>query len=377
MKSFATILQIRQSRKQMGIHPFRIFEKAWYRIRVYQIRIASWEYWPMWVVYLPVSFYYILLSIKAKSFFFFSSANPSIETGGMFFESKWSIFKLLPQNSFPSTILVNIDDDINGILENMKETGIEFPAIAKPDRGERGWCVKRINSVYELIQYKQSVNVPFLIQLYVDYPVELSVFYSRNPLHNRGEITSVTLKKMLSISGDGFSNVNDLIKKNNRSFLQYDQLRLNRNIDFNQVLPKGKELELVPYGNHVRGAMFLNYNHIIDKALTDVFDSISKQIDGFYFGRFDLRCTSIEDLKSGKGVSILELNGSGAEPAHIYDPSFSFIQAQVVIARHYKMMFDAAMENKKRGFPFMSYQKFRETRKREREYKRKIGKSWE
>ena len=76
---------------------------------------------------------------------------------------------------------------------------------------------------------------------------------------------------------------------------------------------------------------------------------LSKQINGFYFGRFDLRCTSIEDLKQGKNISILELNGAGAEPAHIYDPNFSFFKAQQVIAQHYKMLYQASTINNKDG----------------------------
>jgi len=117
----------------------------------------------MWFVYFPVSFYYIYLALKARSFFFFSASNPSIETGGMFFESKWSIFKLIPKKYYPSTILINKEDDVKVISAKMKEAGIEFPIIAKPDRGERGWHVKRIGSANELACYKKAMIVDFLI----------------------------------------------------------------------------------------------------------------------------------------------------------------------------------------------------------------------
>ena len=51
--------------------------KKWLRIKY--IKTFSWEYWPMWLVYFPATFYFIYLSIKARSFFFFSAANPTIE----------------------------------------------------------------------------------------------------------------------------------------------------------------------------------------------------------------------------------------------------------------------------------------------------------
>ena len=54
--------------------------------------------------------------------------------------------------------------------------------------------------------------------------------------------------------------------------------------------------------------MFINSNHLITPALSASFDRISKQIDGFYFGRFDLRVKTIEDLEAGN-IQILELNG--------------------------------------------------------------------
>ena len=344
-----------------------------YKSRVFKIKLLNWEYWPMWLVYFPVGFYYLYLSLKARSFFFFSAVNPSIETGGMFFESKWKIFELLPKKYFPKTILITPECSIDNIYSQMSGAIIAYPIIAKPDRGERGWCVKILHNNTDLIEYKKQLNVSFLIQEYVDYSLEFSVFYYRHPQQKNGFVTSVTLKKMLTIVGNGQETIEQLILKNNRAFLQLKKLKDNADIDFKRVLALNEELILVPYGNHVRGAMFLNYNHIIDQQLTNTFNNISTQIDDFYFGRFDLRCTSIEDLKQGKNIAILELNGSGAEPAHIYDPNFSFFKAQKVLAQHYKMMFAAAIENNKKGVDFMTYKLFSDTKKAEKAYKNKVA----
>jgi hypothetical protein len=326
----------------------------------------------MWVVYFPLGFYYTYLAIRARSFFFFSASNPSIETGGMFFESKWSIFKLMPKHYFPNTILVDVNDDFSIIETSMTAANLEFPVIAKPDRGERGWCVKKIHSLTELQQYRANTKIPFLVQSYIDYPVELSVFYYRHPKSAKGIITSVTYKKLLSVVGDGVTNIDGLIRKNNRAFLQCQRLKQEAFINFNEILPFGEERVLVPYGNHVLGTMFINFNHIIDEELTAAIDTISKQIEGFYFGRFDLRCASIEDLKQGKNFAILELNGAGAEPAHIYHPGFSFIEAQKVLMQHFKMLFDAAMANQQIGVPFMSYQSYKQTKQLEKAFKLQV-----
>jgi hypothetical protein len=344
---------------------------TYFFLRRLKIKTFSWEYWPMWLVYLPVSLYYLYLAAKARSFFFFSAANPSIETGGMFFESKQKIFELIPQKYFPKTLFLNESIEMEEILNKMNRAEVSFPVIAKPDRGERGWCVQKINNPKELIEYRNTNKIDFLIQQYIDYPMEFSVFYYRNPNEAKGTITSLTYKKLLTIIGDGKSTNEELIRKNDRAFLQFHKLKSNPKINFKEVLLTNEEKVLVPYGNHVLGAEFKNYNHIIDQQLTSVFDNISKSINGFYYGRFDLRTTSIEDLKEGKNISILELNGAGAEPAHIYDPQFSFFTAQKVLAAHYKMMFDAAKANKQKGDVFMTYASFKETRNLEKAYKLK------
>ena len=344
-----------------------------YNLRRWSIKLLNWEYWPMWVVYFPVSFYYIYLSIKAKSFFFFSAANPSIETGGAFFESKWKIFELIPPSFFPKTIYVGENEGIDTVQKALETAKLTYPIIAKPDRGERGWLVSKIKSRTELSFYINSTNIPFLIQEYIDFPLELSVFYYRHPSSNKGTVTSVTFKKLLTLVGDGISDIEQLIVKNNRSFLQYHRLKQSDTIALTNVLSKGEELVIVPYGNHVLGAEFLNYNHIIDEQLNQTFDKISAQIEGFYFGRFDLRCNSIDELKQGKNISILELNGVGAEPAHIYQPGFSFFKGQKVIAQHYRMMFDAAIYNNSKGISYLSYQEFKNWRKLEKEHKLKAS----
>jgi hypothetical protein len=346
--------------------------KLYFKMRRLYIKTLSWEYWPVWVVYFPVSFYFLYLSIKARSFFFFSASNPTIDTGGMFFESKWKIFQLVPKEYYPKTILVDGGEDICSIEQRMNFTGIVFPVIAKPDRGERGWAVKKINSLEELDAYKAALNVSFLIQSYINYPVEMSVFYYRHPSQKKGIVTSVTLKKLLTVTGDGHTTIDELVKSNDRSFLQYQKLVQQNKIDFTHVPELGEQVVLVPYGNHVLGATFLNYNHIIDTALTDTIDEISQRINGFYFGRYDLRCASIEDLKMGKNFSILEVNGAGAEPAHIYEPGFSFFKAQLTIAKHFKMMYTAARENNKNGVAYMSYKHFKDTQRLEKEYRSKV-----
>lgn len=70
------------------------------------IRLRSWEYWPFSLVYLPIFGYWLWLSIKARSLFFFSASNPSIETGGLLGESKIDILNRISDEFKPKTLFV-------------------------------------------------------------------------------------------------------------------------------------------------------------------------------------------------------------------------------------------------------------------------------
>ena len=62
-------------------------------------------------------------------------------------------------------------------------------------------------------------------------------------------------------------------------------------------------------------------------------------------------------MKAGKNFSILEFNGAGAEPNHIYDCGMSYTNAVKEIARHWKDLYEIGKINKKRGIPYWSFMK--------------------
>ncbi len=318
------------------------------------IKLLNWEYWPFELIYTPPFLYYLYLSIKARSPFFFSAANPGIETGGMMGESKIKVLEKVPKQYLPTTMYVENGYALKEVLQNLKASGLDFPLIAKPNIGSRGFLVKKITNQEELAEYLQELKVDFLLQEYIDSPMELSVMYYRFPNQRSGTVSSLTVKKYLSVHGDGTSNILELIKKSDRAKLQLDTLIHTHAYLMDRVPANGELVELVPLGNHCRGAMFINGNHLIDDRITKVFDGISHQLDGIYFGRFDLKCTSLEALKAGH-VKILEINGVGAEPAHIYDPSYSLIQAFKDIIRQWNVIYRLSVFNKHRGQSFMSF----------------------
>lgn len=317
------------------------------------IKGRSWEYWPFELVYLPIFGYWLWLSLKARSFLFFSASNPGIEYGGMLGESKFKILSKIPNDLIPKTLYFDPSVTVERIKAEMGHVQLDFPVICKPDIGERGWMVQKVESDEQLTLYLRKANNAFLVQEYVDMPIEMGVFYYRNPGTKTGTVSSIVLKEMLTVTGDGKSTLQELIINNDRAKLQWHLLKEKFKDSLGAVLNNGEQMELVGIGNHCKGTKFLDGNYLINEKLTATFDEISKNIDGFFYGRYDLRVKTIEDLCAGK-VKIMELNGAGAEPAHIYHPGSSLRRAYSVLFRHWKVLYEISRENHALGIPYLS-----------------------
>lgn len=319
------------------------------------IRLTAWEYWPFGIVQFPFFLYWLWLSLRARSLFFFSASNPTIVLGGMFGESKNDVLRLIPEQYKPKTILVSAPAAKEIVIALMQNHGFTFPVIFKPDLGERGFMVKKITNENQVEPYLNSFKRDFLIQEFLDLPVELGVFYTRMPDKAEGYVNSVVIKDMLTVTGDGKSTLRELILDKPRAKLQWPKLKNAHAELLESIPPANEKVILNSIGNHSLGTTFLNGEHLINDRLSKTFDTISKQIEGFYFGRYDLRCASLEDLYEGK-IKIMELNGCGAEPAHIYHPGFSLWKALGVLFTHWRNIFRISMQNHQRGISFTPYQ---------------------
>lgn len=322
------------------------------------IKLRSWEHWPFGVIQAPLFIYWLWLSLKARSLFFFSASNPGILMGGMFGESKFEVLEKVPGECKAKAILIKLPAPAETILLRIRENGFQFPLIFKPDLGERGWLVKRINREGDVEDYLNQIKLDFLIQEFVDLPLEFGVFYIRYPKASSGKVISVAGKEMLSVEGDGEKTLKELILEKERAKLQWETLQVTFRDRLEDVLAKSQKLELVSIGNHCLGTKFLNCNHLITEKFSNSFDRISKHVDGFYFGRYDLRVASLEDLENGN-FKVVELNGCGAEPAHIYEPGFPLWKAIKVLFQHWKDMYRISAENHALGVPYITFQEGR------------------
>jgi hypothetical protein len=83
-------------------------------------------------------------------------------------------------------------------------------------------------------------------------------------------------------------------------------------------------------------------------------------MEGFYFGRFDIRAESWDALKDQGRYMILEVNGVGGEPTHIYDPTISLLKAWKDLCKSWRIAADIAEKNIRSGRCRPSYAQARQ-----------------
>ena len=269
-------------------------------------------------------------------------------------DSKKQIYDLLPRQQYPKTIFIKAGTSFEKITSQTKESDLQYPLVGKPDIGMKGMSVKKLHDETELIGYATQSRVDFLIQEFVPYENEVGIFYYRLPNEQTGHISGIVQKEFLSVEGDGQSTMTELLRKDKRFILQIPALKKSYGLELKRILQKGEKRILVPYGNHVRGAKFVDVSHFIDGQLTHVIDNICKQVKGFYYGRLDVRFKSWEELKEGRNLSIIELNGAGSEPTHMYDPRHSIFFAWREIIRHWNILWEISRINhRQHQLPYM------------------------
>lgn len=319
-------------------------------------RITNWEQWNFFVLYLPLLPFWLWYCLKSRSFWFFSASNPTITFGGFEGEGKREMYDQLPLSWYPKTIYVQPSENISQVKERIVETGFQFSFAVKPDVGMKGILFRKIDSWEQWQQYHLQMPAEYLVQELVELPLEISVFYYRHPSSKKGVISGMIAKELLHVKGDGKSSLQQLIEQHPKASSRKEEMQVRHGHKMGEVLANSEVYYLSYAGNHNRGARFTNLHHEIDDSLLQLFDQFSHQTQ-FYYGRYDIKTTSLQDLREGRNSSILEFNGCGAEPNHIYDCGMSLFNAYRVLLTHWKALYEISAWNNANGTPYWSFLK--------------------
>lgn len=312
----------------------------------------DWEHWPFKILYAPISPIWLWYIIRSGSVWFFTPSNPKLTFGGMEGEPKQEMHDLLPQEFAPATFNVLPASYFEMVKKKLPEYKINFPLIVKPEVGGQGILFRKIDTEEQLKNYHAKVPVEYIVQEMITYPMEVSVFYYRMPDQPKGTVTGFLHKIPLQIIGDGKQTLQQLITQHPKAKTREAELHIKHGANFNTILQPGEKYMLSYAANHNRGAQFINLQNEIDERLVSIFDKISLGLNDFFYGRYDILCASVEDLKQEKNFCILEYNGCGAEPNHFYDTGYTLMGAYKEILMHWKALYKISRYNNKQGIKY-------------------------
>ena len=319
-------------------------------------RIFRWEEWNFYILYLPILPWWLWYCLRSRSLWFFSSSNPTLTFGGFEGEGKREMYEQLPVHLYPKTVYIDPSLSVTEASRLIREAGFTLPFTVKPDVGMKGILFRRIESWEQWSNYHQAIAVNYIVQDWITYPLECSIFYYRHPSHKKGVITGFIQKDLLQVTGNGFSTLEELVLEHPKAKHRMKELKAKHISHWSTLLKKSEPYYLSYAGNHNRGAHFVNLAHEIDEQLCAQFDTLSLATN-FFYGRYDLKANSVHDLKEGHSFSIIEFNGCGAEPNHIYDSGLSLLQAYRILLQHWRALYAISAYNHHLGVRYWSFQR--------------------
>jgi len=331
-------------------------------------KVAAAEYIPPVFFYVPYVFNWMRLGLRYGSFTLPILANPMIELGGFWGESKSRCMRQIPNEH--AAFLANFDavtkDVVRdgeglaaGVRDSMTKLGLSFPVVVKPDIGWQGFGVRLLHNDRELVDYasRYPVGGVLIVQEYLPHDGEAGILYYRYPGEEHGRVTSMTLRYFPHVIGDGNSTVRELIQNDSRTRFKMNfhmgenplhAGQLSRDMD--SIPDPGEVVRLSLIGSIRVGGLYRDACRDITPALTERIDSIARSMPEFYYGRFDVRFENMEKLRAGEGFKIIEINGAGSEAIHIWDPGKSLSEVYRTLFKSQSILFDIGQKNRRRGF---------------------------
>lgn len=312
---------------------------------------------PERLFYVVPALMWLALSIRHGGTTLPSAANPALEAGGLWGESKsqgLGLFGPAGRKALAPFVVVDCTAR-TGLAERaqraMAAAGLAFPVVGKPDRGYQGWGVRLLETPQELACYlaAQPENARVLLQELVDLPGEAGIFYVREPGERRGRIVSMAFVYPPHVIGDGERTVAQLVEADCVLRANAAIYRERASAAWNRVLAPDAFFCLTNARSARLGAVYRNAFDEVAPELEAEIDRISREIPDFHFGRFDIRFRSVEELRQGRGFQIVELNGAGAEMLHIWAGTAGLGAAYRTLWRQYRILFSIAAEMRRRG----------------------------
>jgi hypothetical protein len=306
------------------------------------------EHLPKSLNLVPMVVQWLWLSLKYGSVTLPSCADPAITSGGLVGEGKMEYFNTMGPFALAHTArsVPRVADDTLTIPE-----GFTYPFIVKPDVGWCGFGIRRIDDPAQLRAYLQLFprGETIIFQEYLPQEHEAGIFYARKPGESKGRIIGILQRSYPRVTGDGHSNVAALMAANPRlARLGRDGLHMCTH-DPRYVPAAGETVRLATIGSTRVGGLYQDLSAHITPALEVLMDNLAHDMTDFHMGRFDTRFDTIENLRAGRGIKIMEVNGAGSEAVHAWDPRYTLREAYGIVFAKQRLLFSIGNAMRARG----------------------------
>jgi membrane protein DedA with SNARE-associated domain len=318
-------------------------------------RWLQWEFWPARLFYFPIGLNYVRLGFKYRGINLPTIANPGMLTGGLVGESKDAtlsdLFQTSPDFTARSALITKgtPSERMEQFERLCRENELALPVVLKPNIAQRGSGFRLVRVAEDARDYLRQVSGDVVLQEYAAGPCEVGIFYYRFPQEERGRIFAITEKAFPTVTGDGERTVEQLIRADSRAAIMASTYLQRHHAVRDKILPEGQRLKLVEAGNHCQGCIFRDGMHLWSEQLETRIDQISRQVPGFFIGRYDVRYPSDDDIRRGENFKILELNGAASEATSIYDSRNSLFRAYGTLFKQWDLVFAIGAANRKLG----------------------------
>jgi membrane protein DedA with SNARE-associated domain len=332
-------------------------------------RISESEQIPPPLYYTPLGLRWLWLSLRHGSVTLPALADPCIEAGGLWGESKSDCLGQISagQERWVATFITarraagdpEAEACVADAITRLGEVGLAFPIVAKPDVGWQGFGVQLLHDREELRRYlaKYPPETRLILQEAVPFEGEAGVLYVRMPGEATGRVMSLTLRYWPHVIGDGVSTVRELIEREPRMAYKARFYRGDNpqhrglSAELLERVPADREMVRLSFIGSIRtGGLYRDARASITPAMSERFDAIARSMPEFWFGRFDIRFRSLDELQHGEAFKVIEVNGAGAEAIHMWDPEMPLVEAYRELLHYQSLLFTIGAANRKRGF---------------------------
>ncbi|TVR11849.1 MAG: ATP-grasp domain-containing protein [Planctomycetota bacterium] len=320
---------------------------------------SCFEFWPSWLVYAPVAVAWLAWALRYRSLTLPLLVNPCMPMAGFVGSSKAAVLRYAAATAHAAIlpwIVQRVDtrplaQQVRQMEARAAAAGIAYPCVVKPDMGCRGSGVKLVHDAQELstvvAAYRPGMDI--LLQRVADHEPEVGIFWVRHPHERRGRVVSLTDKTTPAVVGDGQRTLGQLVAADPRMAALQHLYRQRNHAHWDQVLPLGQRHRLLFSASHCRGAVFTDLRQDITPQLQEACNDLLSDLPDFHYGRLDVKYRDREQLRAGKDLQIIEINGASAEAIHIWDRRTTLFEALRTLLWQYRSLFTYGAALRQRG----------------------------